>query len=340
MTRLVLAGGGHAHALVLRSLRHFVSKNLDVLLVNPGPKHTYSGMVPGVVAGHYALEQAQIDLGRLAREAGAVLVEDRVVRIDTTGRRLVLASGEPLSYDVLSINLGSAPKPAAGGIPVKPFEDLLARWRLLMDRGPRAPRIAVVGAGAAGVELAMAMKHALGRRAGSEVALFSERFDFAPALGARLRGMLQARAIPLRLEASPGAGFDAVFVATGPAAPQAVQGSALEKDAGGFLRVDERLQSVSHPNVFAAGDAAALPGEGAPKSGVYAVRQGPILADNLKRAVRGMTLKKYRPQPRSLVLISCGDRYAIASRGDWTAEGAWAWRWKDWIDRRWIAGFR
>jgi selenide,water dikinase len=83
-----------------------------------------------------------------------------------------------------------------------------------------------------------------------------------------------------------------------------------------------------------------LPGAGAPKSGVYAVRQGPILADNLKRAVRGMALKKYRPQPRSLVLISCGDRYAIASRGDWTAEGAWAWRWKDWLDRRWIAGFR
>ena len=105
------------------------------------------------------------------------------------------------------------------------------------------------------------------------------------------------------------------------------------------MRVDESLQSVSHREVFAAGNAAAFPCP-LPKSGVYAVRQGAVLARNLKRAIVGRPLKPYRPQEKTLYLISCGRKYAIASRGAWSAEGAWAWRWKDWIDRRWMARFR
>jgi len=336
VTRILLLGGGHAHALVLRRFRKFLSKYLEVVLVSADAVHTYSGMVPGVVAGHYAAAEAQIDLARLARDAGARFVQGRVLRLDPDAKHAVLESGERLGYKVLSLNLGSAPAGlAAGAIPAKPFEAFFARWRELLEQRERAPRIAVVGAGAGGVELAMAMKFALAGR--GEVVLFSDRDVFPPAVSARVRRALGRLAIEVR--AGEPAAFDATFWVTGPAAPPMLRESGLRTDDRGYVLVDASLRSVSHPDVFAAGDNASLEGAALPKSGVYAVRQGAVLAENLKRVVRGMEMRDYVPQRASLSLISCGAKYAIASRGGWSAEGRWAWWWKDWIDRRWLRGF-
>ena len=337
MTRLVLLGGGHAHALVLLKFRDFVSKNLDVVLVNEGPIHIYSGMVPGVIAGHYAAADALIDLARLAKGAGAQFMQGRVQRIDPASKKVVLESGATLDYNVLSLNLGSVP----GGLPAhaiaaKPFEGFFARWRELLDNGPRAPRIAVVGAGAGGVELAMAMRFAL--RGRGEVVLFSDRHALPPAVWERVRPVLERLGIELRAGA-PDA-FDATFWVTGASALPLLRESGLKTDEGGYVLVDPRLRSISHPHVFAAGDNASLHGAALPKSGVYAVRQGAVLAENLKRVVRGMPMLDYVPQKAGLSLISCGAKYAIASRGRWSAEGMWVWWWKNWLDRRWIAQFR
>ena len=337
MTRLVLLGGGHAHALVLLQFRNFISKHLLVSLVTPSPVHVYSGMVPGVIAGHYRAEEAQIDLARLARAAGVELILDRVLRVDPGAKQIELAGGDRLDYDVASLNLGSMPAAPAQAAAVKPFEALMARWRGLLENGPKAPRIAVVGAGAGGVELAMAMKFALAGR--GEVVLFSERFPFRPGVARRIERALARLSIPLRLEALPDAAFDAAFWVTGAAPLAMLRDSGLAKDAGGFVLVDPALRSVSHPDIFAAGDCASLEGAELPKSGVYAVRQGAVLAENLKRVVRGLPMLDYRPQSSSLSLISCGEKYAIASRGKWSAEGRWAWWWKDWVDRRWVAKF-
>jgi pyridine nucleotide-disulfide oxidoreductase family protein len=337
VTRLVLLGGGHAHALVLRKFRDFVSKNLDVVLVNEGPVHTYSGMVPGVIAGHYAAADAQIDLARLARGAGALFIPGRVVRLNPGGKQAILENGSVLDYDVVSLNLGSVPAALpAHAIAAKPFEGFFARWRELLDKGPKAPRIAVVGAGAGGVELAMAMKFALAGR--GEVVLFSDRNVFVPSVGERIRRSLERLAIELRTGA-PDA-FDATFWVTGASALPLLRESGLKIDAKGYVLVDASLRSVSHPDVFAAGDNASLVGADLPKSGVYAVRQGAVLAENLKRVVRGMPMLDYQPQKASLSLISCGAKYAIASRGRWSAEGMWVWWWKNWLDRLWVAKFR
>lgn len=337
MTRLVLLGGGHAHAVVLRKFRDFVSKNLDVVLVNESPIHTYSGMVPGVIAGHCAAADAQIDLARLARDAGAQFITGRVLRLDPAAKKVVLEGGEVLDYNVVSLNLGSVPAGLpAHAIAAKPFEGFFARWRELLDKGPKAPRIAVVGAGAGGVELAMAMKFALAGR--GEVVLFSERNVFPAAVWERVRHALERLAIELRTGAP--AAFDVTFWVTGASALPLLRESGLKTDAKGYVLVDASLRSVSHPDVFAAGDNASLQGAALPKSGVYAVRQGAVLAENLKRVVRGMAMLDYVPQKASLSLISCGGKYAIASRGDWSAEGRWVWIWKNWLDRRWIARFR
>ena len=335
--RIVLLGGGHAHAFALLKMRGFVSRNLETVLVSPGPAHTYSGMVPGVIAGHYAPRQAQIDLARLARRAGARFLQAQAVAIDTSDKQVVLADGGTVGYDVLSLDVGSVPADAGpGAIAVKPFDAFFARWGELLE-ARAAPRVAVVGAGAGGVELAMAMKFAL--RQGT-VELFTDRFAFAGALAARIRNALGRLGIPLHVGKEAGTGFDAVFRATGAAALPMLRDCGMRTDARGFVLVDASLRSVSHPDVFAAGDCAALEGRPLPKSGVYAVRQAPVLAENLKRVVRGMAMIDYTPQRESLALISCGAKYAIASRSAWSAEGRWAWIWKDWLDRRWIAKFR
>lgn len=339
MTRVLLLGGGHAHAVVLLKFRDFVSKNLHVTLVNPGPVHTYSGMVPGVIAGHYAASDAQIDLTQLAARAGVELVLGEVRSLDTGARQVGLASGAVLGYDVASINLGSVPGGAGeAAIAVKPFDKFIARWKELLEKGQRSPRIAVIGAGAAGVELAMAMKFALAGR--GEVVLFSDRDMFADAMAERIRNALRKLAIEMRSDMPAPSAFDAMFRATGASASPLLRESGLKTDERGFVLVDPCLRSLSHPDVFAAGDAASLAGANLPKSGVYAVRQGAVLAENLKRAARGMPMLDYVPQRDTLSLISCGGKYAIANRGGWSTEGRWVWWWKDWLDRRWISRFR
>jgi len=342
VTRLVLFGGGHAHALVLLRFRRFISNRLRVILVTPGPLHVYSGMVPGVIAGHYAASDAQIDLARLARDAGAELVQARVARLDAGAKEAVLENGAAIGYDYASLNLGSlADGAGASAVAIKPFEGFIARWRALFEEGPGAPRIAIVGAGMGGVEIAMAMKYALDRRGtGGSVELFSDRIALPPGVAARVRMTLQEQSISLHLNTPVPSGFDAIFRTTGPAALPLLHESGLKTDARGYVLVDPSLRSVSHPDVFAAGDTASLEGADLPKSGVYAIRQAPVLAENLKRAVRGMPMLDYVPQKAGLSLISCGGKYAIASRGNWSADGRWVWWWKDWLDRRWVARFR
>jgi pyridine nucleotide-disulfide oxidoreductase family protein len=336
--RLLLLGGGHAHAVVLRDFR-----GADVTLVTPFPHHIYSGMVPGFVAGHYRLDELRIDLAGLAARAGVKLVIGRVAALDAAKRHVRLEDGTTLDYDIASLNLGSIPAAAPGSaenaLAAKPFENLMERW---LEAKDRVRKVGVVGAGAAGVEIAMAVAF----RAAADVTLYSDR----PAVAPRVARALQRNGVTLRSNApvtavEPGpavlAGntreaFDIVIWTAGAAPLAWLRASGLETDAQGFVLVDDKLRSVSHAEVFAAGDCATLRDAPHPKSGVYAVRHGEVLAQNL----RGGELRSYAPQRRALALISCGSRYAIAEWNGWSAEGAWAWRWKDRVDRRWVAGFR
>jgi len=313
--RLVLAGGGHAHAIALRA-----RPPGRITVVAPQAQVLYSGMLPGVAAGHYRIHECTIDFAALAHAAGAEFVADAVVGLDAAARTLRLASGKALSYGTLSLNVGSDVDAPPGALTVKPFGPFL-------DAVRHAPRVAVVGAGAAGVEVAMALRHR-----GAEVTLSTDRFPFEAALARRVRNALQRCGVEFRI-GTPGDGVQ--VWATGARALPWLKASGLQTDAAGFVLVDRTLRSVSHPEVFAAGDCATLRDAPHPKSGVFSVRHGPVLAENLAGGRR-----EYSPQARQLALITCGTRYAIASWGALSAEGAWAWRWKDRIDRRWIAGFR
>jgi len=321
--RLLLVGGGHAHAWVLRE-----GVPGDVTLVTPYPHHTYSGMLPGFVAGHYKLEDIRIDVAALAARAGVRLVLGRVAAFDAANRRVRLEDGAELGYDIASLDVGSDSAAPAHALAAKPFEPFMEQW---LEAKDRVGKVAVVGGGAAGVETAMAAAH----RTNARVALYSDRPMFRPGLARRIARQLARNGVELRKAAYAGEAFDLVIWTAGAAALPWLRTSGLAVDERGFVLVDDTLHSVSHPEVFAAGDCATLRDAAHPKSGVYAVRHAPVLAANLGGAQR-----RYVPQRRALALISCGERYAIADWNGLSVEGAWVWRWKDRIDRRWVEGFR
>ena len=343
MKSVLLIGAGHAHAVVLRSLAKTPLYGARITLVTPEPTQLYSGMVPGVIAGHYRRAEAEIDFTRLAQLAYADLVASAVRRIDAEQRLAILADGSELGYDFVSLDVGSLidtsiPGSREHALPARPFENFL-------DRLGDARLIALAGGGAAGAELAMALAYR-----GAAVTLYSDKPAFAPTVEQRIAAALRRARVDYRrgmpvdaVEAGPvvrsGASrqeFDLVVLTTGAAAPAWSAESGLETDAEGFVRVHDTLQSVSHPEVFAVGDCASL----RPKSGVYAVRQGAALFENLVAAVKAQAPKDYRAPRRALSLISCGSRSAVATWGEWSARGRWVWYLKDWIDRRWIAKFR
>ena len=370
---LVLVGGGHSHVIVLRRLGMRPIPGVRITVVARDLHAPYSGMLPGLIAGLYGFDDVHIDLGPLARFAGARLFHAEAVGLDLDRRTVLCRNRPPVPYDVLSIDVGIAPRLDVAGavehaVPVKPIGGLVARWERLERRvreSPRRLRVATVGAGAAGVELTLAMQHALSTRARDESGGFHvpefHLFGAAPTLlpthnrGARRRfgrvlaardvhlhlGTRISRVEPGRLETTRGKSLevDEVVWATAAAPPPWPAASGLAVDGAEFIAVDATLQSTSHPGVFAAGDVAAVLDHPREKAGVFAVRQGAPLAANLRRALVGKRLRPFSPQRRFLSLVSTGDRYAVASRGRMSAEGAWVWRWKDWIDRRFMRRF-
>jgi pyridine nucleotide-disulfide oxidoreductase family protein len=340
--RILLIGAGHGHLVLLRSLADKPLYGARITLVTPYPKQIYSGMLPGLLAGHYRRGDAQIDVAALAERAYVEFEQGEVRRFDAAGRVVTLADGRSIGYDLASINAGSridASLPGAEhALAVKPFDRFLSQLRL-------AARVAVVGAGAGGAEIAMALRHR-----GAQVTLYSDGPPQPPALAERVVGQLRRRKVDFRpgmpvTSIEPGpvviAGtarqaFDLVILATGAAPLEWLGASGLAADERGFLAVHPTLQSVSHPEVFVTGDCATLRDAPHPKSGVYAVRHGELLAANLRRLFASQPLEPYVPQKRALMLLTCGARYAIGQRGGWSAQGRTLWWLKDRIDRRWI----
>jgi pyridine nucleotide-disulfide oxidoreductase family protein len=345
--RILLIGAGHGHLVVLRSLAEKPLYGARITLITPYPKQVYSGMLPGLLAGHYRRADTQIDVAALAERAFVEFEQGEVERFDAEGRLVILKDGRSLGYDTLSLNAGSmidASLPGARhhALTVKPFDRFLSELRI-------AERVAVVGAGAAGAEIAMALRHR-----GAQVTLYSAAPLEPPALAERMIRQLRRRKVdyrpgmpvtrfeqgPVVIAGAARQAFDLVILATGAAALPWLKSAGLATDERGFALVHRTLQSVSHPEVFALGDCATLRDAPHPKSGVYAVRHGELLAANLRRLFSTQALEPYVPQKRALLLLSCGARYAIAQRGGWSAQGRALWWLKDGIDRRWVASFR
>jgi selenide,water dikinase len=370
MKRLLLLGGGHAHVKVLADLAQQPLAGWDVELVSPYRRQIYSGMLPGWVAGHYGIDDCALSLARLSRAAGVTFHQTAGVALDPVANTVTCADGRTLAFDRLAIDTG--PMPALDGLPgscehtlpIRPIEGFVAAWPALAARIAAAAAsasrfdLALLGAGAAGVELAFAIGQRAAMAGWSTLRLTLVGSGEWPMAGAphrlqhqvaallRQRGIawqgdrraLRVDAGTLRFEQGAPLGFDACLVVTGAAAPAWPRASGLATDAQGFIRVGPTLQSLSHPHILAAGDVAAY-ADPRPKSGVYAVRAGPVLAHNLRALCEGRAPQAWTPQRRALYLISTGDRHAFASWGPFVWGGDWVWRWKDRIDRSFMRRF-
>jgi selenide, water dikinase len=367
---IVLVGGGHAHVHVLRAFAMRPEPNVRLTVITRELATFYSAMLPGVVAGLYTPEQAHIDLTRLAAATGARLIHGEAVGLDRAHKHVLLADRSPIPYDVVSLDVGVTPAltPIVGagehGIAVKPIGHFMSKFDALLARcrSPDGPqRIGVIGGGAGGVELLLSVHARLlkdvnlfGRRgatpgfalvtAGEILETHNRRVRDAfrrlfLSRGIELhehRRVLAVTAGAIELEGGSAVKADAVLVATGAAAPGWFAKTGLLLAPGGFIAVNSTLQSLNDPDLFAAGDCAAMIASPREKAGVFAVRSGPPLAENLRRRACGKPPTAWRPQRRHLTLISTGERHAVASRAWFKAEGAWVWRLKDFIDRRWM----
>jgi pyridine nucleotide-disulfide oxidoreductase family protein len=364
MHRLILVGGGHAQLSVLRALAD-KKYPLQVTLVSPNRYQLYSGMLPGWIAGHYSLEQCQIDLKPLAEAANAQFILNHVVNINANEKSVLLVDGTQLEYDQLSLDVGSetnmswADTTDARLHAIKPLENFVSQWPKIIAAATEKQdyQLAIVGGGAAGVELAFAARQAFNNRKllakviliASENGLLSGHAD---GVKQRAEALLLARGIQLHKAhaAMTSAGLslnqektiaaDGIIAATGACAPSWLSNTDLRLNEHGYVLVDSKQHSVSHPDVFAAGDVCVRNDLYLQRSGVHAVFSGPVLANNLLAHITGQSMAHYRPKKKSLYLLADGPKHAIASWGNFSAQGGWVWRWKNWIDQGFIAKYR
>ena len=376
MKRLLLIGSGHAHVHVLDALAKQAFADTEVTLVSPYPRQIYSGMLPGWIAGDYRLDQCAIPIDRLARRGNVRFIESACTRLDLVGKQAHCADGKAIDFalDFDFISIDSGPTMASGItqnalealIPIRPIEGFVAAWPKLLERAGRQTAgftLAIVGDGAAGTELAFTVDQAFKRErfTHAKVILIGTHDEPLPGQPAGLRRtageILRERGIRY-LAKQRAKGFrtggidlvdgssvecDATLLVTGAAAPAWPSESGLACDERGFIAVGNTLQSRSHDFVLAAGDVAAYL-DARPKSGVFAVRAGPILAANLRALCAGEALQPWTPQAKALYLISTGTQHALASWGTLSGGknrwfGGLLWRWKDRIDRGFMQRF-
>ena len=368
---VVLLGVGHTNAHVLRMWKMFPQPGARLICVSNYPWVTYSGMMPGVLAGQYPPAAMEIDLVRLATAANARLIVGQVTELDRENHRLLFADRPPLDFDLLSIGIGSQPTcegvefEGSTGVPIKPMQTFLPRLREHLSGLTTAPntppRIAIAGGGVGSLEIAFCLEHrartnpqSLGLSQPPHIQLVTRSHRVGNGLREgtvrRIERELERRGIEIHTDAAvsrvdtsglttiDGQRIEATTViwATGAVAPPLLKSFPLDHDAEGFLLIRNTLQTVTDHRIFAVGDSGTLVEHPTPKAGVYAVRQGPILWNNIQRLLSNHQPIEYHPQRDFLKLINLGDNRAIAEYRGISATGAVWWRLKDRIDRKFM----
>jgi selenide,water dikinase len=364
---VVLVGAGNAHLVFVRRWGMRPVPGVEVTLVNESAVVPYSAMVPAHIAGDYSRDEITIDLVRLCQSVKVRFVPERVTAIESTARRVCFADRPPMVFDALSLGIGSVPgrpadAPADGRfLALRPLDELIRAIDRLdeqLTQTPNACHLVIVGGGASGCELSLALQKRLGRHPGLRLTLLQGDSRILPefppeaaksfASAFRLHGVearLKARVIGVRegellLEDGGRVAFDVVLWATRPAPPRLLKESRLACDARGFVRIHNTLQVVDDPAIFGTGDCVAFENyPDLPRNGVHAVREGRVLFDNIGALLREKPLRPYRPQRWCLCLLNCGEGRAVLSYGPLALTARPA-RWlKDRIDRAWIDKF-
>ena len=353
----MLVGGGHAHVAVLADWIRHGKPCKRATLLTPSKTLRYSGTVPGWIAGQYERDEGTVDVGGLARRAGVQLVLGTCTGVDPEARRVKMAGGQPLEFDIASFDTGGVGRAEKllgehkRLVDIRPIDRFVERMEAL---GP-ASRIAVLGGGAGGTELAFALRNRA-QEARAQVTFVTGAEGLLPEMSdavrrAALKNLDDQDIAVIREDARLEGGVlyagehslepvDLIVAALGSGAPGWPRAGGLAIDDAGFIAVDEYQRSISHPHIYAVGDVAARQDRKVPHSGVHAVFAGPILAANLRAVMTGHEpWRSYRPRWNNLYLMSTGDGGAIASYGPFAASGRWVSRLKHFIDMRWLKGY-
>lgn len=367
LKKLLLAGAGHAHIVMLRRLRGTPLINADITLISEQPQSIYSGMLPGWMAGHYTLEDICIDIAALCKQTGVHLIQQPIVGIEAKSQRVMTADDNEYSYEILSLNTGAdtdlhwlTNADTSSVIAIRPLHSFVNQWLQVLSAAQRSAhyQLAIIGAGAAATELVMAAQVALQRIGPNHQALlvcgdtllagFNQTF--------RQRVIKQLKRLNIEVVYERATAYqnrtlmtekaalqqsfsvDAVIAATGVTGAAWTASTDIATVDNGFIAVNALQQSVSHNNVFAVGDVATRVDKGIAHSGIHAVHGGAVTADNLLRYMgdKDKPLQSYQPKNRTLYLLSCGDKYAIASWGSVSLQGRWVWYLKRYIDKRFV----
>lgn len=365
--RVILAGSGHAHLHLARQARAFVDRGIDLTLIAPG-EFWYSGLATGMLGGEYERDEDTLDPGELIVANGGRMIRDRIVKIDRQSRRVWLDGGGELSYDLLSFAVGSEaalPSGLAGQpgiVAAKPLSNLWALREKLIDKWlhqQAAVKVCVVGGGATGCEIA-ANIDGLARRSSAplELTLITDGArllaQWPEGVARRLAKVLDKRGVRLvfnrritgaddqQLIAVNGERFayDLAVAATGLKPVAVLRQLDLPTNAAGGLRVDEKLRAIGDHRIYGAGDCIHFNGRALPRLGVFAVRQAPVLLDNLLAALDGRPQRAYKPQSRYLSILNLGDGTGLAVRGALHWRGRVSLWWKNRLDRQFLDCYR
>ena len=371
---IVFVGGGQSHAPVLKMLGMRPTANVNITLISANSVVPYSGMLPGYIAGSYTKEQCLLDLRHISNFAGANFIQANVTGLDLQKQLVLLENRPPIPYDILSLNVGIVPDldliiGKEHITPVKPAIAFFEKWESTLHKIEKGYygkcfRLGILGAGAGGIELAFTMqKRLIGIIPDIEIHIFQREKEILHSLNDKTKfkviRLLKERKIQLHIEeeisnivsAKTGLScksvrgneyqLDFIVGAVKAKSLNWIEESELLKDENGFILVNDSLQSLSHPNVFAVGDIANMKNHPRPKAGVFAVRQSVPLYENLIRSIKDKPLVKFKPQEKFLTLLNLGDGRAIASRGKHSLGASnWIWKWKDKIDTEFMQKFQ
>lgn len=364
---VLLLGAGNAHLRFVRMFGMRPMPGVAVTLVSEAGVIPYSAMVPGHIAGEYSWNEVTIDLVRLCRTSGVRFLAARAEGLDVAGRAVSFRDRPEVRYDAVSLGLGSVPARPPGltdparSWPMRPLAGLVGRLNDLERRlrdGEKC-HLVVVGGGASGCELTLAIRKRFapwGERLRLTLLHGEDRLmpQMAGRAGRLVAAELAARNVAVRLGALVTGGdaqalevsggerveYDAILWATNAAPPELLHHSRLKCDPGGFLLVRDTLQSHTDDAIFGTGDCVRIDAfPSLARNGVYAVRQGGVLFENVWRFLREKPLTRFQPQPLVLNLLNTSDGAAVFSYGPLAWKGRLARWWKDRIDRRWVALF-
>jgi NADH dehydrogenase FAD-containing subunit len=364
--RLVFVGGGHVHLLSLKNADQFIRTGVEVTVIGPDRFHYYSGMGPGMISRIYRPEQVRFDVQTMVESRGGKFVKDRVVSFDPADRTLSLQGGGKISYDLASFNIGSyiptdhIPGAEGEGIPVKPIQNLeSAREAILKKSRDGIPKVLIIGAGPAGVELTGNIwRLGQSEHARAEITLASSRDRVLPGLSEKVSRIAQQslsqRGIRIlsnfrvasmaqglaRSQSGQEVPYDVAVLTVGITPQPIFAGSGVETFEDGALLVNDYLQSTSHPDIFGAGDCITVKGKRLDRVGVYAVREAPILFRNLLSTLEGRPLTAFKPQKKYLLIFNLGDGSGLLVWGPWIWKGSLAFAFKNHLDTSFMTKFQ